>query len=60
MMEYEMQLQGIMTLYTIARSTSIPMNKTFLRLGYKYAGTLINNTNISGGIESMNLFYKHV
>lgn len=60
MMEYEMQLQGIMTLYTIARCASIPMNKTFLRLGFKYAGTLINNTNISGGIESMNLFYKHI
>lgn len=60
MMEYEMQLQGIMTLYTLARSASIPMNKTFIRLGFSYAGTLINNTNISGGMESMNLYYKHV
>lgn len=60
MMEYEMQLQGITTLYTIARAGSIPMNKTFLRLNFKYAGTLINNTNIAGSIESMNVFYKHV
>lgn len=60
MMEYEMQLQGISTLYTIARSVSIPMNKTFLKLGFKYAGTLINNTNIAGKIESMNVFYKHI
>lgn len=60
MMEYEMQLQGITTLYTIARATSIPMNKTFIRLHFKYAGTLINNTNIAGRIESMNVFYKHV
>ena len=60
MMEYEMQLQGITTLYTIARTASVPMNKTFIRLNFKYAGTLINNTNIAGRIESMNVFYKHV
>lgn len=60
MMEYEMQLQGINTLYTIARTASVPMNKTFLRLSFKYAGTLINNTNIAGSIESMNVFYKHI
>lgn len=60
MMEYEMQLQGISTLYTIARAASIPMNKTFIGLGFNYAGTLINNTNIAGGMESMNLYYKHV
>lgn len=60
MMEYEMQLQGITTLYTIARTASVPMNKTFIRLNYRYAGTLINNTNIAGSIESMNVFYKHI
>lgn len=60
MMEYEMQLQGITTLYTIARTASVPMNKTFIRLNFRYAGTLINNTNIAGSIESMNVFYKHI
>lgn len=60
MMEYEMQLQGITTLYTIARLNSIPMNKTFIKLGFKYVGTLINNTNIAGKIESMNVFFKQV
>jgi putative beta-lysine N-acetyltransferase len=58
--EEALQRQGINTLFTIARLASIPMNKTFLRLGYHYAGTFINNTHISGRIESMNLFYKHV
>ena len=57
-MEEQMKLKGIKTLYTIARLNSIPMNKTFLGAGYSYAGTLINNTNISGGIESMNVLYK--
>lgn len=60
MMEAKMKQLDIITLYTIARLNSVPMNKTFLRAGYHYAGTLINNTNISGGIESMNVLYKHI
>lgn len=59
-MEKEMHVQGIKTLYTIARLNSMAMNKTFLNLNYSYAGTLINNTNISGNIESMNVLYKHL
>jgi len=59
-MEKEMEKQGVKTLYTIARLNSIPMNKTFLRFDYEYSGTLINNTNISGKIESMNIFFKHI
>ncbi len=59
-MEKHMKTQGIKTLYTIARLKSIPMNKTFLGAGYSYSGTLVNNTNIAGGIESMNILYKYV
>jgi putative beta-lysine N-acetyltransferase len=59
-MEREMKKQGIKTLYTIARLNSIAMNKTFLRFNYEYSGTLLKNTNISGTIESMNLYYKHL
>lgn len=59
-MEKAMKEQGIQTAYTIARLNSLPMNKTFLHLGYTYSGTLINNTNIAGAIESMNVLYKHL
>ncbi|WP_430809663.1 MULTISPECIES: putative beta-lysine N-acetyltransferase [unclassified Carboxylicivirga] len=59
-MESEMRRQGIYSLYTIARLNSLPMNKTFLRANYQYAGTLIKNTNIAGSIESMNILYKHL
>lgn len=59
-MEQQMKDNGIATAYTIARTNSIPMNKTFLNMGYKYAGTLQKNTNISGQIESMNVLYKHL
>ncbi len=59
-MEKAMKNQGITTLYTIARLNSISMNKTFYRNAYEYSGTLIKNTNISGKIESMNIYYKHI
>lgn len=59
-MEKEMKKQHISTLYTIARLNSPAMNKTFLKLQYSYAGTLIRNTNIAGKIESMNVYYKHI
>jgi beta-lysine N6-acetyltransferase len=59
-MERAMIQKGIKSLYTIARLKSIGMNITFLKSGYKYSGTLVNNTNISGGLESMNVLYKHV
>jgi putative beta-lysine N-acetyltransferase len=57
-MERYMKKAGVKTLFTIARLKSLPMNKTFLRLGYRYSGTLIKNTNIAGNIESMNVLYK--
>ncbi|MBI9071895.1 MAG: putative beta-lysine N-acetyltransferase [Melioribacteraceae bacterium] len=57
-MEQEMEQIGIYSLYTIARAHSVGMNVTFARAGYTYSGTLVNNTNISGKIESMNVWYK--
>jgi putative beta-lysine N-acetyltransferase len=57
-MEPEMKKIGMMTAYTIARAVSYGMNITFSKNGYTYSGTLINNTNISGSIESMNVWYK--
>ncbi|MFV0592160.1 MAG: putative beta-lysine N-acetyltransferase [Draconibacterium sp.] len=59
-MEAEMEKEGIKTLYTIARLNSTGMNKTFLKRGYHYCGTSLKNTNISGEIESMNIYYKHI
>jgi putative beta-lysine N-acetyltransferase len=50
----------IKTLYTIARLNSPAMNAVFLKNSYSYSGTLLNNTNISTGIESMNVWYRHI
>jgi len=57
-MEQVMTDMGIKTAFTIARSTSLPMNATFSNRGYEYGGTLWNNTQIAGKIESMNVWYK--
>ena len=57
-MEPEMKQRGIATLYTIARAVSPGMNITFAKCGYAFGGTLINNTQIAGTIESMNLWYR--
>ena len=57
-MENRMLEKGIQTGYTIARALSAGMNITFARAGYTYAGTLTNNTNICGQLESMNVWYK--
>jgi putative beta-lysine N-acetyltransferase len=57
-MEHTIPSLGIKTMFTIARARSTGMNVTFAKNGYSFAGTLINNTNISGRIESMNVWYK--
>lgn len=57
-MENTSREMGIRTVYSIARAKSPGMNMTFARQGYAFGGTLINNTNIAGQIESMNVWYK--
>ncbi len=59
-MESDMKDTGFLTLYTIARAVSGGMNITFARCGYAFSGTLVNNTQIAGGIESMNVWYKNL
>ncbi len=57
-MEAAIAEQGYLSAYTIARAASTAMNCVFARAGYTFGGTLINNTNISGGLESMNVWSK--
>lgn len=57
-MEKDMKKIDMKTAYTIARAVSPGMNITFSKAGYIFAGRLKNNTNISGKIESMNIWYK--
>ena len=57
-MEAQMISKGLTTAYTIARARSIGMNITFAQQEYQYNGRLINNTQISGQTESMNVWSK--
>ncbi len=57
-MEREMHDLGLHMAYTIARAGSFGMNVSFARRRFAYAGTLIRNTNISGSLESMNVWFK--
>lgn len=59
-MELHLKYQKYRTAFTIARAVSAGMNITFAQLGYEYSGTLVNNTNISGQIESMNIWWKRL
>jgi len=57
-MERAMVGQGMKTAFSIARALSPGMNILFAKKGYAFGGTLVNNTQISGRIESMNVWYK--
>lgn len=59
-MEHEMQMKNVKTAYTIARAGSYGINIAFTKSGYNFGGRLINNTNISGNFESMNVWYKYL
>jgi len=57
-MEAAMRERGLGTTFTIARAYSTGMNVTFAKCGYAFGGTLVNNTNIAGKIESMNVWSR--
>lgn len=57
-LESRLKSEGYRCLYTIARSSSAGMNKVFAGAGYSFSGVLINNCNIGGGFEDMNVWSK--
>jgi putative beta-lysine N-acetyltransferase len=59
-MENAIREAGYRTAYTIARALEVPVNRLFAGAGYRYGGTLLNNTNIGGSFESMNVWYKKI
>ncbi len=57
-LEGDLRKRGIMTGYTLARARSVGMNRVFYRLGYEYSGRLLNNCDIYGEFEDMNIWVK--
>ena len=57
-LEQDLKERDIMTAYTLARGMSVGMNRVFYRLGYEFSGRLINNCDIFGKFEDMNIWVK--
>lgn len=57
-LEKKMEQQGVQSLFSLTRAVSIGMNLINARQGYTYGGTLIQNSNISGRFEDLNIWYK--
>lgn len=49
---------GVRSAFTIARANSFPVNITWARNGYSFAGTLTNHGNSYGPLESANVWHK--
>jgi len=54
-MEETMKREGFAVAYTICRAESYPINITFSRAGYRFGGTLRNNTHICGAGEMQSI-----
>lgn len=59
-LESDLRERGIMNGYTLARARSVGMNRVFYRLGYEYSGRLLNNCDIYGQYEDMNIWVKRL
>ncbi|OQA02346.1 MAG: N-acetyltransferase YodP [Planctomycetes bacterium ADurb.Bin401] len=59
-MEEALRKKNIKTFYTIARAASFGINITFAKQGYTFSGRLIQNTQIDGRFEDMNVWYKTI
>jgi putative beta-lysine N-acetyltransferase len=59
-LEDELRRRGVTCAYTLARATAPGMNKVFYDLTYEYCGRLINNCDISGGFEDINIWSKRL
>lgn len=57
-LEKDLKRTGVKTSFTLCRATSMSMNKVFFRLDYEYSGRLINNCDIFGSFEDMNIWVK--
>lgn len=54
----KMRKQGIYTLFSYSRVKSAAMNLINVKHEFTYGGCMIRNSNISGGLEDMNIWYK--
>lgn len=59
-LELELKNRNFITLYSLSRAINIGVNMVLCKHEYKYAGRLINNCNICGAFEDMNIWTKNI
>lgn len=59
-LELELKNRNFITLYSLSRAINIGINMVLCKHEYKYAGRLINNCNICGAFEDMNIWTKNI
>jgi beta-lysine N6-acetyltransferase len=56
--EDDLKNMGFYSVYSLSRAINPGINISLSKLGYDYMGRLINNCNICGGFEDMNIWCK--
>lgn len=59
-LEEDLRNMGYITLYSLSRAVNPSINLVLSKQDYKYRGKLINNCNICGGFENMNIWVKNI
>jgi putative beta-lysine N-acetyltransferase len=59
-LEIELVRRDYVCAYTMARARSYGMNNVFCRMGYAFMGRLVNNCDIFGAYEDMNIWVKNI
>ncbi len=59
-LELELSARGYICAYTMARARSYGMNVVFCRMGYTFMGRLVNNCDIFGAYEDMNIWVRRL
>lgn len=59
-LELNLKAKGFITLYSLSRAINPGVNVVLSKHNYKYTGRLVNNCNICGTFEDMNIWVKNI
>ncbi|WP_026889437.1 putative beta-lysine N-acetyltransferase [Clostridium beijerinckii] len=59
-LECDLKTKGFLCLYSLSRSINPSINLVLSKHNYNFAGRLVNNCNICGTFEDMNLWVKNI
>lgn len=59
-LECDLKLKGFMTLYSLCRAINPSINYVLSKHNYTFTGRMVNNCNICGTFEDMNIWVKNI